>query len=131
MHPLLEPENERADDLDGSDVLWRRLHAAWIVPSEDGEEKISSAAFLDNTGGDLSVHIAALTTTEQVKRAYPEMRIAAVEVQTFLDLGFTIVRDPQPDDESHALVKEPEGHRSRGTRKRDAQIIAKKAWFVN
>ena len=130
MHPLPEHENDRAADFDGSEILWRRLHASWVLPSADGEEKISSAAFLDNTGGDLSVHIASLTSIEEVGRAYPDMRIAAVEAQTFLDLGFMIVPDPQPDDQSHALVKEPVGYRSRGTRKRDAQAIAKKARFV-
>ena len=129
MLPLPEYENDRVHAFDGSQILWRRLHHEWVV-SEGGEERISSAAFIDNTGNDLSVHIAALTTIEEVRQAYPHMRIAAVEAQTFLDLGFTIVPDPQPQDPSHALVKEPAGHRSRATRKRDARTLALKAQFI-
>jgi hypothetical protein len=130
MQPLPDHEGDRVHGFDGSQILWRRLHPEWVVTSEGAEDRISSAAFIDNTGHDLSMHVAALTTLEEVTQAFPHMRIAAVEAQTFLDLGFTIVPDPQPDDQSHALVKEPAGHRSRGTRKRDARTIAAKAQLV-
>src|SRR5689334_4681634 len=92
------------EPVDGAEILWRRLTPDWIKRAEDGSIILASAAFLDNIDGNVSVHIASLTTLEEVKKAFPYCEIAALTAQVALDCGFTIKRDPMPDDPSHALI---------------------------
>lgn len=118
------------EPIDGAAILWRRLTPDWIKRAEDGSMIVASAAFLDNIDGNVSVHIASLTSLEDVLRAYPHCQIAAIEAKVAIDRGFTVERDPLPEDPSHALIKPPPERRSRNVRKQYAREIARSAKLV-
>ncbi len=119
-------ESARTEDVDGSEILWRRIGADWIKVV-DGEEIVSSAAFRDNIDGNVSVHIARLTTREQVLHAFPYCRLGAIEAKVAQRCGFSIIRDPQPNDPSHALLRPPPGYSSKPKKSRiaDARLMAR------
>jgi len=96
------PPSEWVDDPTVADheVLWRRIHAAWIVLRE-GKETLSSAAFKNE---ELSVHIASLTTREAALARYPQHRLSSFTAGDARREGYIVVRDPTPEDLSHALV---------------------------
>jgi len=119
------------EPIEGAEILWRRLTPDWIKRAEDGSVLIASAAFLDNIDGNVSVHIASLTSIADVLRAYPHCQIAAIEAQFVTERGFTIKRDPLPDDPSHALIKPPVERRTRSVRKQYARELARGAKLVD
>jgi hypothetical protein len=119
------------EPIEGAEILWRRLTPDWIKRAEDGSIIVASAAFLDNIDGNVSVHIASLTSIEDVLRAYPHCHVAAIEAQVVIDRGFTIKRDPLPDDPSHALIKPPPERRTKSVRKQYAREIARSARLVD
>jgi hypothetical protein len=59
---------QRIDDqsIKDEDLLWRRIvnTPIWIKRNSDGTYRPSSAAFLDDYTGEVSVHLAKLTTQE-------------------------------------------------------------------
>jgi hypothetical protein len=122
---------ERVDDLSIPDdePLWRRILPDWLCPIEDGGFRPSSAAFLDNRSGEVSVHVASLTTAELVLRDRPGEGIAEILAHVPRSLGHAIVRDPTEQDRSHALICPPVG-RGRGRRKQDARLMAGQARWV-
>ena len=119
------------EPIDGSEVLLRRIGADWITTAEDGSTIIASAAFLDNIDGNVSVHIASLTSQEQVLAAYPFCRLAAIEARIVQGCGFSVIRDPLPEDPSHAVLRPPAGYRSKNKRKADARLIARSARLLD
>lgn len=96
----------RADDptINDDETLWRRILPDWIHTEEGGRIRAKSFAFIDRLSGELSVHIAALTTRDAVLDNHPNHRIVAFKAGLPRSLGFAIVRDPTPDDPSHALI---------------------------
>jgi hypothetical protein len=114
------PASERVDDSTVADdeVLWRRIHPTWIVLKE-GKETLSSAAFKDE---ELSVHIASLTTRDAVLARYPRHRLSAFTAGQARREGFIVLRDPIPEDVSHALVL-PREKPTRGDLARQARKL--------
>jgi hypothetical protein len=117
----------RIDDLTipNSERLWRRLFPKWIVPTEDGGIRISSAAFKDGNR-EVSVNLAALTTQEKTLAGFSDQGIAGLLAQVPRSLGHAIVRDPLPDNPAHALICEPPTIPNK-RRERDAKEMARQA----
>lgn len=107
------PLADRADDptIFNEENLWRRVHPTqiWNDPNT-GRLIISSAAFKGNS--EMSVNIASLTTRENVLLKYPEHSLAQFCAEVARTVGCIVIRDPLPEDYSHALVcgKNPKGH---------------------
>jgi hypothetical protein len=124
---------ERLDDpsIGDGDLLWRRIIPSplWVLPQPDGSYRVSSAAFIDNHTGEVSVALAALTTPERLLEAYPSFSLTEVPAGAARALGYRIVRDPTPDDPAHALICPPPG-RSKHQRKADARRLASLARWV-
>ncbi len=110
-------------------ILWRRIIPQWIKFHDDGTEFIASAAFRDNLDGNISVHIAALTTAEAVRRNFPFCRLAEIEARVVKERGFSVIPDPLPDDPSHAILRPTQDHKSKSKKSRieDARIMARTA----
>jgi hypothetical protein len=123
---------DRVDDasIQNADVLWRRILPDWTVTDEDGSHRVSSAAFRDNVDGNVSVHLAHLTTAESVLEGRPADGIAAISAGVPRSLGYLLVRDPTEEDPSHCLIcPPPEGVTGKG-RVRDAKQMAQQAQWV-
>lgn len=85
--------------------LWRRVAQDQLRP--DGETyRPSSGVF--STGAEMSVHLADLTSVEEVGKHYPKHSIVQFTAALVRELKLRIVRDPQmdevPPDPSHAIV---------------------------
>ena len=122
----------RVDDgsIGDDEILWRRLIPAWIVRNPDGTFlRASSAAFDDGIDGEVSVHLASLTTTDRVLEGRRDDSVVALPARFPRSLGHVVVRDPKPDDPSHALICPPPGLRGKRKRK-DALLMAKEAGLV-
>jgi len=95
-------------------LLWRRVPPDQVKPLADGGFRVSSAAFRDKTG-ELSVHVASLTDGERALGGYPLYSLAQLSASVPRSLGFSVSRDPLPNDNSHALIcpKASKGHASK------------------
>lgn len=116
----------RTDDLSitDDDLLWRRLHPTWVIPTDDGF-RISSAAFKDGRH-EVSVDLAALTTQEQTLAGFPQQGLAEIKAAVPRALKHAIVRDPVAGNPAHALICEPPGQPNK-QRERDAKAMARQA----
>ena len=116
-----------SDDPSISDdeLLWRRIWPECIDP-HDGT--LTAYTFLGGRSGFASVNRAAMTTQTIVLRDFPWMGLAEVEARVPRANEHGVVRDPLPDDESHALLV-PSETLKKG-RKEAARRIAKAARIV-
>jgi hypothetical protein len=64
---------------------------------------ISSAAFRDKSG-ELSVHLASLTSRDRALAAFPTFSLGELQARIPRMLGMIVCRDPLPEDASHALI---------------------------
>src|SRR5436305_1384418 len=101
-----EPNPGRADDpsIGDDEILWRRILPDWVHREPDGSTRPQSIAMVDRNSGELSVHIAALTTVEAILKKRPGDYVVAFRAGAPRGWGLKVVRDPDPDDPSHALV---------------------------
>jgi len=83
------------------EALWRRIAPSQIRVDENGQEEPISGAF---NGTEISVHIASLTTRQAVQARYAHHRIVALTAGDARAAGYAVKRDPQEDDQSHALI---------------------------
>jgi hypothetical protein len=116
----------RVDDptIGDEEVLWRRIRPEWVQREPDGTSRPGSFAFMDRTpSAELSVHIASLTDQDCVLQGYPQDNLAAIKAGHPRSLGYAIVRDPTPEDPSHALI-------CPSPNKGNARKIAKQASWV-
>lgn len=118
---------ERIDDLSITNdaLLWRRLHPTQVICNDDGSYRISSAAFKDGNH-EVSVNLAALTTTEDTLAGFPDRGIAELQAGIPRSLKHALVRDPEPQNPAHALICEPVPHPSK-QRERDARTMSRQA----
>ena len=93
------------------DFLYRRFsilddpNYAVFWKLENGRKIPSSAAFKTKPNEDgLSVNIAALTTPEITVVNEKEFGVAEFSASTPIDLGYECEHNPQPDNNSHALI---------------------------
>lgn len=107
------PDDPRIPD---AAVIWRRISPAQIVPDGDGE-RISSAAFSDSSDSPMSATLEAGRTYREALADYQGFGLAELTVRQVRSLGeaYDVVRDPQPDDPHHVLVK---GKKTTGVRKK-------------
>lgn len=83
--------------------LWRRIPPAWIAHDDSGARPMSMA-FKDRRSGEVSVHIADLTSMDAVLTAYPGVSIVEITAGDVRAVNCGIVRAPIPDDPSHAVI---------------------------
>jgi len=118
--------------INDDDQLWRRIpdlpHMIKKLP--DGTYRASSAAFKDGLDGELSVHLAKLTTVEKAMAGHSEKGLAEIAANLPLSLDHSVVYDPTEDDHSHTVIIPPK-NKSKKSRMRDAEEMAKAArWLV-
>lgn len=121
---------ERIDDptVNDDERLWRRVHPNQIIWDEDIKNyRPSSAVF--RPSGEMSVDIASLTTPEAVLSDYPQHSLVEFTAGVARKEGCIVVRDPLPDNPSHALVrgKNPEGHLTKSQAK---NIQQNSKWII-
>ena len=124
------PPPERRDDPSVSDNerLWRRVHPSDIIRDSESEElRPTSAAFRPSE--EMSVDIASLTTPEAVLSNYPHHSLIEFTAGIARKEGGIVVRDPLPDNPSHALIcgKNPEG---RLTKSQAKKIQQSSMWVI-
>lgn len=125
---------QRDDDktISNEDLLWRRIANVpqLIKPLPDGSYRVSSAAFKDGINGEVSVHLARLTSQEKALADHPEKGLVEISVCLPRSLGHIVVSDPEPDDPSHSLICPPD-NQTHNTRNADARKMAEGSrWLV-
>jgi hypothetical protein len=123
---------ERVDDptINDDDLLWRRIvnKPEWVSRNSDGSWRVSSAAFIDRYTGEVSVHLARLTTQEKVLASRPDDGIVEIFAGLPRSLGLILVYDPTDNDQSHSLICSRIGG---SIKKSDARKLADAArWLV-
>lgn len=125
---------QRVDDplIKDEDLLWRRIVNVpqWITQNPDGGYRVTSAAFLDDYTGEVSVHQAKLTTQERALKGRADDGLVEIEAGFPRALGQIVASDPTGDDPSHALICPPLDQ-SKGQRKANARKMAEAArWLL-
>jgi hypothetical protein len=125
---------QRVDDktISDEDILWRRIANVpqLIKPLPGGAYRVSSAAFKDGVDGEVSVHLARLTSQEKALADHPEKGLVEIVASLPRSLGHIVVSDPEIDDPSHALICPPKDQSSK-SRLRDARKMAEESrWLV-
>jgi hypothetical protein len=97
-----------------------------VIDSETGQRRPASATFRSKSNI-ISVDLASLTTPDKALAAYPHHALVEISVATVRSLGCKIVRDPLPDNPSHALLygSGPDG---RLTKSQARQIVSRCKW---
>jgi hypothetical protein len=119
--------------INDDDLLWRRIADVpdMIKQLPDGTYRVSTAAFKDGVDGQVSVHLAKLTTVETALAEYPENGLVQITAGLPRSLGHSVVYDPTPEDRSHTLIVPPE-NQTNNSRQRDAKRLAQAAlWLVH
>jgi hypothetical protein len=108
---VVPSDNEGAQRIDDGSIpdgerLWRRLLPDWIVWTEPGGPRCSSAAFKDRHTGEVSVFRASLTTEDAVLRDHPDDSLGEIDAGAPRGLGYKVVPDPDPGDPgaAHAII---------------------------
>jgi len=98
------PEPTDATDISDDDVLWRRVDKNMIDRNPDGTESLQSWAYKDQNH-EVSVYLGRETTLEAVLAAgKPEQVLVGIRAQVIRDLGYKVVRDPEPNNRAHCLI---------------------------
>jgi len=102
-----------------------RVEDIFIDP-QTGQRRPSSATFRSKSNI-ISVDLASLTTPVQALAAYPQHALVEIDVGTVRSLGCKVVRDPLPDNLSHALLygSGPDG---RMTKSQAREIVSRCKW---
>lgn len=99
---------QRVDDptISNDDLLWRRIvnQPDWVKRNPDGSWRVSSAAFIDRYTGEVSVHLARLTTQEKALANRPDEGLAEISAGLPRSVDLIVVYDPTIDDSSHSLI---------------------------
>ncbi len=118
--------------INDDDLLWRRIpdDPNMIKLCSDGTYRLTSAAFKDGKNGEVSVHLAKLTTKERALAGYPKNGLVEIPAGLPRSLGHSVVYDPTPEDRSHTLIVPPQ-NQSNNSCRRDAKRMAEAArWLV-
>lgn len=111
------------------EVLWRRANADMFDKTVDGEELLQSWAFKDPKDT-LSVDIASETSEAEVLAAgHPGQRIVGITAGFVRELGYTVARDPEPNDPAHALII-PKPGKTKKEKHLDRQSMALRATWT-
>lgn len=101
----MPPTDGIVDDptITNKESLWRRVHPTQIKYDTSENPVLSTSAFKQR-GQPLSVDIASLTTLEEALTKYSSHSMAEFAAKDARAVGCFIIRDPQPDNQAHALV---------------------------
>jgi hypothetical protein len=119
--------------INDDDQLWRRIPDVpdMIKKLPDGTYRVSSAAFKDGRDGQVSVHLAKLTTVETALADYPNNGLVWIYAGLPRSLGHSVIYDRTPEDRSHTLIVPPKNQTNK-SRQRDAKRMAEEArWLVH
>ena len=87
--------------------LWRHINTTIkgliVKDPKTGKDRPSSSVFRDKSG-ELSVDLASLTTVEKSLASKLDFIIAEIKAKIPREMGYAIVRAPQPDNSAHALI---------------------------
>ncbi len=93
------------------DLLYRRFpildqpNYSIFWKLENGKKIPSSAAFKTKSNElGLSVNIAALTTPKETVGNAQQFGVAEISASVPINLGYTCIHDPQPNNDAHALI---------------------------
>jgi len=91
-----------------NESLWRRIYNNPRFPQYKSDDKggyrVSSAAFKDRNN-ELSVDIASKTTIEKCLAGPPRGdALASIKAKIPKGLGHSVIEDPLPDNQAHALI---------------------------
>lgn len=112
--------------IDSDIVLWRRVNRSMLDVDSEGRQTLTSFAF-KSQGDELSMDLSTETTRERVLEAgLPEQKIVGIKVGVLRELGYIIVRDPEPNDPAHVLVL-PKPGKSKKEKHLDRKAMALKA----
>lgn len=106
---------ERTDNptitISNDDLLWRRIvnQPEWVNRNSDGSWRVSSAAFIDRHTGQVSAHLARLTTQEKALAGRPDEGMIELIAGLPRSLGLIVAYDPKDEDPSHSLIYPPAG----------------------
>lgn len=133
---------QRVDDssISNDDLLWRRIvnNPIWWKRDEQGNPVrdingspcLSSAAFLDGYTGEVSVHLARLTTQEKALSARPDNGLVEISAAIPRSVNHIVTLDPTEEDESHSLIC-PSEALSKSGRKMAARKMSEAArWLL-
>jgi hypothetical protein len=120
---------EPVDDVsigDDERLLHRIRPVDVVLDSETGQRRPASSSFRSKSNI-ISVDLASLTTPEKSLANYLHHALVEIEVGTVRSLGCKVVRDPLPDNPSHALLygSGPEG---RMTKSQAREIVSRCKW---
>jgi len=118
--------------INDDDLLWRRIPDIpdMIKKLPDGTYRVSSAAFKNGVDGQVSVHLARLTTVDAALADHPEKGLVEITAGLPRSLGHKVVYDREPEDHSHTLIVPPQ-NQSNNSRRRDAKLMAEAArWLM-
>jgi hypothetical protein len=120
---------EPVDDVSIGDdecLLHRIRPVDVVLDSETGERRPASSSFRSKSNI-ISVDLASLTTPDKALAGYLHHALVEIEVGTVRSLGCKVVRDPLPDNPSHALLygSGPEG---RMTKSQARDIVSRCKW---
>ena len=100
---MLQPDRKDDPTIHNDERLWRRVPPGQIIwDSNLSGYRPSSAVF--RPSDEMSVDIASLTTPEAVLFNYAQYSLIEFEAGVARNEGCIIVRDPLPENPSHALV---------------------------
>jgi hypothetical protein len=126
--PVREDTPSIADD----DLLWRRIVNTPVFFKREGESyRLSSAAFLDDHTGEVSVHLEKIIKAQEKALAgRPDDGLVEIAAQVPRSQGHLVVADPTENDASHAVICPPRELSKKGRRKA-AKVMANRArWLV-
>jgi hypothetical protein len=120
---------EPVDDVsigDDERLLHRIRPVDVVLDSETGQRRPASSSFRSKSNI-ISVDLASLTTPEKALANYLHHALVEIEVGTVRSLGCKVVRDPLPDNPSHALLygNGPEG---RMTKSQAREMVSRCKW---
>ena len=120
-----EPIDDASID-DDERLLHRIRPDHIIVDTQTGESRPSSATFRSKSNI-ISVDLVSLTTPPKALEGYPHHTLVEIDVGTVRSLDCKVVRDPQPDNPSHALLygSGPDG---RMTKSQAREIVNRCKW---
>lgn len=121
-----EPQDDRS--IGDNETLLRRIRPKDIhLDPLTNQYRPESGCFRSDEF--ISVHIASLTSHRQVLSNYPEFSLVEFTVAELRSIGCIVVRDPLPEDSSHALIygTAPGGYVSKTQAKKLSKICR---WVV-
>lgn len=103
--------------------LWRRIHPSQIkTDPRTGDPIVSDSMYRTHQ---MSVHIAPLTDPQSVLANYPNHKLSQFTAGDARAEGCIVVRDPLPEDPSHAIVCRNDGHDKRISGSQAKRIAAR------